>query len=135
MGNFVSADAVEHFSFAIHDVVNIPLSFTNGARSPCNKAILAVYLCFDQHEKIDLQVAPLIHYDIILGKPWLEKWNPSINWHTNCITFTHTENDLTTKPSLHTPITVISSADLMSLDPEDLYFTCEITPEGTLIMN
>src|SRR3954471_19282982 len=115
MGNFVSADAVARFSFATHDVVNIPLSFANGARSPCNKAILAAYLCFDQHdEKIDLRVAPLIHYDIILGKPWLEKWNPSINWCTNCITFHHPENHPALAPELppHIPITLVSLAAL-----------------------
>jgi hypothetical protein len=51
MGNFVSADAVTRFSFALHDIVNIPLSFANGVRSPCNQAILAVHLCFDNHEE------------------------------------------------------------------------------------
>src|SRR3954451_1133240 len=121
MGNFVSADAVARFSLATHDVVNIPLSFANGARSPCNKAILAAYLCFDQHdEKIDLRVAPLIHYDIILGKPWLEEWNPSINWHTNCITFNPTKNPPILENPPHIPITLISLADLDHLEPEDL---------------
>src|SRR4051812_18327018 len=138
MGNFVLADAVARFSFATHDVVNIPLSFANGARSPCNKAILAAYLCFDQHdEKIDLQVAPLIHYDIILGKPWLEKWNPSINWCTNCITFHHPENHPALAPELppHIPITLVSLAALNHLDPEDLCFACEITEEQATLTN
>lgn len=41
----------------------------------------------DHDERLDLKIAPLPNHDIILGKPWLEKWNPSINWRTNAITF------------------------------------------------
>ena len=33
----------------------------------------------------------LPHHDIILGQPWLEKWNPCINWKTHQITFNQTE--------------------------------------------
>ena len=32
-------------------------------------------------------VFPLDSYDIILGIPWLKKYNPIINWKTNTITF------------------------------------------------
>ena len=73
MGNFVSKQAADHFSFSLHDVSNIPIVFTNGAVDACNKAALAAYLWFENHEeKIDLQVVSLPHHDIILGKPWLE---------------------------------------------------------------
>jgi hypothetical protein len=89
MGNFVSQQAADRFSFALHHVPNIPIVFANGATGTCNKSALAAYLCFQNHEEhIDLQVVSLPHHDIILGKPWLEKWNPSINWQTHEITFT-----------------------------------------------
>jgi hypothetical protein len=38
MGNFVSQQAADRFSFALHDVSNIPITFANGATGSCNKA-------------------------------------------------------------------------------------------------
>ena len=88
MGNFLSQQTADHFSFALHHVSNIPIVFANGATGTCNKITSAAYLHFENHEEhIDLRVVSLPHHDIILGKPWLEKWNPSINWQTHKITF------------------------------------------------
>src|SRR6184192_1346482 len=52
---------------------------------------------------------PLPHHDLILGKPWLEKWNPSIDWRTNqiCITrdgHTFAINQVTSKDLDHPPL-------------------------------
>ena len=89
MGNFVSKQAADRFSFALSDVSNIPIVFANGATGACNKAALAAYLRFENHEeKIDLRVVSLPHHDIILGQPWLEKWNPNIDWKNHKIKFT-----------------------------------------------
>ena len=80
MGNFVSKQAADRFSFTLSNVSNIPIVFANGATGACNKAALAAYLQFENHEeKIDLRVVSLPHHDIILGQPWLEKWNPHID--------------------------------------------------------
>ena len=88
MGNFVSEQAADHFSFALHHVSNIPIVFANGATGICNKSASAAYLQFENHEEhIDLRVVSLPNHDVILGKPWLEKWNPSIDWQTHQITF------------------------------------------------
>ena len=89
MGNFVSKQAADRFSFALSDISNIPVVFVNGATGACNKAALATYLRFEQHEeKIDLRVVSLPHHDIILRQPWLKKWNPNINWKNHKISFT-----------------------------------------------
>ena len=88
MGNFISQQTADRFSFARHDVPNIPITFANGAIGACNKAVLSAYLCLENHEEtIDLRVVSLPHHDIILGKPWLEKWNPVINWQIHQLTF------------------------------------------------
>jgi deoxyuridine 5'-triphosphate nucleotidohydrolase len=88
MGNFVSKQAADRFSFTLHHVSNIPIVFANGASGACNKAALAACLHFQEHEeRIDLRVVSLPHHNIILGQPWLEKWNPSINWKTHQIKF------------------------------------------------
>src|SRR3954462_14356410 len=95
MGNFVSKQAADRFSFALSDVSNIPVVFANGTTGACNKAALAAYLQFENHEEnIDLQVVSLPHHDIILGQPWLEKWNPNINWKNHQINFTSTQPEI-----------------------------------------
>src|SRR4051794_22602230 len=81
MGNFVSKQAADRFSFALSNVSNIPIVFANGATDACNKANHTAYLRFENHEqKIDLKEMPHPHHDTILGHPWLEKWNPPIDW-------------------------------------------------------
>ena len=105
MGNFVSEQAADYFSFSLHDVSNIPIVFANGAVGACNKAVLAACLRFENHEeKIDLRVVSLPHHDIILGKPWLEKWNPTINWRTHQISFP--ENIATIQEGPENPLPV-----------------------------
>src|SRR3954467_7965235 len=92
MGNFISKQAADRFSFALSNVSNIPIVFANGATGVCNKAALATYLRFENHEeKIDLRVVSLPHHDIILGQPWLEKWNPDIDWKNHQIKFASTQ--------------------------------------------
>ena len=96
MGNFVSKQAADRFSFALSNVSNIPIVFANGATGACNKATLTAYLRFENHEeKIDLRVVSLPHHDIILGQPWLEKWNPHIDWKNHKINFTSAEPEQT----------------------------------------
>jgi hypothetical protein len=73
-GNFISQQAVDHFSFSIDSVPSISIVFANGAKGVCNKAATAAYLRFQEHEeRINLRVVSLPKHDIILGKPWLEK--------------------------------------------------------------
>ena len=46
-------------------------------------------------EKLKLMVLSLGRRQIILGMPWLKKWNPTIDWKRNTITLP--ENSLTTE--------------------------------------
>jgi hypothetical protein len=99
MGNFVSSQTADHFSFALCDVSPIPITFANGTTGTCNKAISAAYLCLENLEElIDLHVVSLPHHDVILGKPWLEKWNPHIDWRTHQVTYPTPINTLEPLP-------------------------------------
>ena len=41
---------------------------------------------FEDHtEFLNFSVIPLPKYEAILGKPWLDKWNPIINWKRNSL--------------------------------------------------
>ena len=45
-------------------------------------------LVFQQHhEMIVLDVMPMIKHDVVLGTPWLERHNPSIEWKQRVLTF------------------------------------------------
>src|SRR3954471_19645514 len=53
-----------------------------------NQAALRTELKIQDHrDTIDLDVLPLEGNDVILGKPWLRKHNPHIDWRQNKITF------------------------------------------------
>ena len=41
---------------------------------------------FEDHtEFFKFSVIPLPNYEAILGKPWLDRWNPIINWKRNSL--------------------------------------------------
>ena len=44
----------------------------------------------ERTEKLKLMVLSLRHRQIILGMPWLKKWNPAIDWKRNTITIPKT---------------------------------------------
>src|SRR6184192_255259 len=86
MGDFISSRLVEQLALETQTVAAFSILFPNGETSPCNKEIINACLCIQEHqEEIHPKVVPLPHHDLILGKPWLEKWNPLIDWHTNQI--------------------------------------------------
>src|SRR3954464_105869 len=51
IGNFISQQAVDHFSFSIDSIPSISIVFANDAKGVCNKAATAAYLCFQDHEE------------------------------------------------------------------------------------
>ena len=84
MGDFISEKMVKNAAIPVRKVEGFSILFPNGEASQCNKETLETYLEIQDHrEKVRLKVAPLPHHDIILGKPWLERWNLNINWRTN----------------------------------------------------
>ena len=49
-----------------------------------NDCVRQVCVSFGEHaEFLDLQVMKLPKYEVILGKFWLDRWNPLINWKEN----------------------------------------------------
>jgi hypothetical protein len=70
-----------------HLVKNQVLSFANGEQAPCNKEIQNVKLQIGEYvdNQVTLKVADLPHHDIILGKPWLERYNLVIDWVSNTL--------------------------------------------------
>jgi Retroviral aspartyl protease len=89
MGDFISDKVVDKLDLETRVVMGFSILFPNGQTSPCNKEIIDTCLHIQEHcEMIHPKVILLPHHDLILGKPWLEKWNPHINWHSNHIHIT-----------------------------------------------
>ena len=101
LGNFVSEKVVMALSLKTRNVPSETLYFANGSSQICQKeaANIPVYIAGNYMEYLDLHVVDLPYHDIILGKPWLEKTQPQINWKSNWITIKTTNGELVLKPS------------------------------------
>src|SRR3954469_5476407 len=112
MGDFISSRLVEQLALETQTVAAFSILFPNGETSPCNKEIVNACLRIQEHqEEVHPKVVPLPHHDLILGKPWLEKWNPLIDWCTNQIHITRdghtlTINQVTSKDPNNPPLPV-----------------------------
>ena len=88
IGDFVSENTVRRLNLKTTKVTNQPLAFANGQQARCDQEVQNIQLTIGHYsESYNLKVANLPQHDIILGKPWLERINPKINWKTNIIEF------------------------------------------------
>jgi len=94
MGNYISADAARKLKLKTSVVSGQTLVFAGGNSKWCNKEARAIKLYLGPHcERIHLRVAPLPHHDIILGKPWLDLWNPEVDWLRNIIKISNRQGE------------------------------------------
>src|SRR4051794_12252456 len=140
MGDFISQQCVERFGLAVRDIEATPIRFGNGSLGESNKIVLAACLKLPEHEEsINLRVVSLPHHDIILGLPWLKKWNPRINWRTQQVLFPETlgPTEVPCKnPTFPNSIHLISLAELETLANNDTeMFLAELSPSGDLMVN
>ena len=63
-------------------------------------------------ESVELAIIPLVGYDVILGTPWLQRHNPSINWTSYTISVNCNGNqcELPLANSTDTPVVELVSA-------------------------
>jgi hypothetical protein len=111
IGDFVSSKLVDRWNL---NAINTPiqkLSFANGEQANCNREAQNLELTIDNYREIlNLKIAPLPHHDIILGKPWLEKRNPDINWVSNIIMIKQEGKTYLLCPSKKEPKSLLISA-------------------------
>ncbi len=87
--NFVSSKLIHGLGFR-SDLRLVPhvVSVATGRTSVSDRQLTQIELKLGEHiEKIDLNILDLAAHDIILGKPWLNKHNPQIDWLTDTLTF------------------------------------------------
>jgi len=92
-GNFINNQVVKETKLKIKRCKNITMKFADGRAYSGNIIVPACPLKIENYlERIDLQVGPIM-YDIILGKPWLDKHDPTIIWSQNEIKFKDQNNN------------------------------------------
>ena len=86
-GNFISNATMNKYAFKKYKIPEYLLVFANGEKTKCNQRTQKLNFELQGYKSdIELDVAPIDKYDIILGKPWLSQENPCINWKNNTIT-------------------------------------------------
>ena len=90
-------------------------------------------------EKLTAHTFPLKHFDLILGRPWLQKWNPHINWQTNTLEITRNSPTYQWHPSTIRGMQALTALELPAVmgteicdnvDPDDEIFVVKmVDPE------
>lgn len=100
-GNFISKDTMNKYRFDKYTIPEYLLVFANGEKAKCNQRTKRLHLELQGYRRdIELDVASIDNYDIILGKPWLSQENPCINWKDNTITLNQQGRQTIVRPNL-----------------------------------
>ncbi len=78
-----------------HDIIYPNDTKQNADQIPCQKFKIDKYEDELDSFVVDTQSKK---FDVILGKPWLEQYNPMINWKTHCVFFTQNGKCITLSP-------------------------------------
>ena len=82
---FISADFVREQGLKTEKTKEkLKIHLADGSVRVTNDCVRQVCVSFGEHtEFLDLQVIKLPKYEVILGKFWLDRWNPQIDWKKN----------------------------------------------------
>ena len=88
-GDFISQSVANRLGMAkVPYVSNTNVQLADGSKLAMNWRTPMFNLRIGKHrERLQLHGLPLKGHEIILGRPWLSKWNPSIDWRAGTITF------------------------------------------------
>jgi hypothetical protein len=118
-GNFIS----HLYLAAHHDIVSTPLHTLLSIRQADGQTSVATHFVelglqiSSLQSRVNCIPAPLSHYDVVLGKPWLTDMNPDINWRLNAVSLQSegSVHVLLGCAQTHLPAIVISALDAQSI--------------------
>ena len=86
-GNFISEHLVsEHDLRTVRSHEKIQVHLADGSMRASNRIVQRAQVMYEEHaEFLDFHVMKLPKYDAILGKSWLDRWNPNIDWRAGTI--------------------------------------------------
>ena len=87
--NFISANFVRKYDIPIHATADISqVRFADGSTTQTNNVTELVTVQLEnKYSNESFIVLPLASYDAIIGMPYLQKFNPNINWRQQSVTF------------------------------------------------
>jgi hypothetical protein len=92
-GNFVSSTFVEKHGLSVTGSCETIKGY-DGRSEKSGGTLGAARVRIDAYsEPMDLTVATLSGYDVILGMPWFERYNPIVDWRGKSLTFVDQHNN------------------------------------------
>ena len=88
-GNFISREAAKRLGMAkLPYSSDVSVRLADGSKLPLNwRTPLFQLKMGDHQEEMHLLGLPLQGHEIILGRPWLKKWNPAMDWSRDALSF------------------------------------------------
>lgn len=93
-GDIVSASFCRQHGIPSHNRTPIPIVLPNGSTSTTYKSATLSVNRGAYTGTVDAIVYDLDRIDLILGKPWLTRVNPRINWQTNTLVFEYRNQNI-----------------------------------------
>lgn len=84
--SLVSQQLVEKHALVVEEAPHTRFLFANGHEHVSAQAARVMLTLGEYEEQLVLQTCSLTSYDVILGRTWLQRHNPSIDWRTGGIT-------------------------------------------------
>ncbi len=139
-GNFISKQLVDSCGFVIEELDPSRRStalMADGTAYDLNFCVQRANVKIkDYNDFMDLDVVPLDSaYDVILGQPWLKKFNPAIDFAGNVITFSHRRrkhvwqcpgSPRPTTPIKVTPLSHVQLCRVMRKSPTAKTYICYV---------
>lgn len=124
--NFVSKGFVKHLRAKTRRLKDVSKAIlADGSTYVVNEHLPGTRLNVSggYNDRVDLKVVSM-QYDVILGKPWLAKYNPCINWRKNEIIFNKDGKKIVWNAVLHKDMSknMISSLSLKRLSRKSELF-------------
>jgi deoxyuridine 5'-triphosphate nucleotidohydrolase len=91
-GNFISNRISEKLNIGSNAPLSHTVTLADGSTFQASLLKGLFLNIFNYSEETEFLIAPIAH-DIILGKPWLENINPTINWSQNTLSFVDAEGN------------------------------------------
>lgn len=85
--NFISEKTRKKYNFTTKPNKGFTIIYGDGSNELCNSEVEVEIEIDEYQDTINLNVANIANFDIILGKEWLKKHNPTVDWCTNNIKF------------------------------------------------
>ena len=90
--NYISANFIaKHHLPTVSTLKPYQVKLADGSSVESSKLVLNAVLKIGAYrdQSLKLHAVPLQDFDIVLGKPWLTKLNPQIDWTRNTVSFHH----------------------------------------------